>query len=390
VRLPVQVWTPFFWRSPFEEGHARDVRRARREWKGEARVWLSPDFKEVTRWTRVDQGITVRECVVPSETVNYFVITHIDSHGQVFPFLPLPEDWHGSVSGAYTRWLRESGKIYLLNSEYVPMLMPVIKDGKVSIVNAPIRLEPGAITPHVNLKGDVLEMTWQKSGNAAMLTPNQEVEVVQGPARYERRIIDGKEMLVAVSEKNPNLWAFGMDVGWDKPFSYMFGEGGGMDLAMHQGIFRQCIRDLQEGQTAKVLAEAETWLSVFTSPGETSIWHSWFAPMAQANAEGALIEVEERYNLAADTIEELHQSEAFHQIIWDSVEVVVAQDWLGYLWWDFYQDVQERVTIRYCEACGRVIRGGHRDRQFCSRQENPECFRKRNTISQRRKRTHRS
>jgi len=387
MRLPVQVWTPFFWRSPFQEDHARDLRRAQREWQGEHRVWLDPSAKKVERWTRVDQGDNVHECIIPSETVNYFVIAHVDGEGRVYPNLPLPKEWEGVVSGAYIRWLREEARIYRLKSDHVLMPMPVIKDGRVSIIETAIELRPGAITPDVDFNDGKMEITWRKSGNAEMLAIDHEIEAAQGRARYERRVINGEELLIAVSEENPKLWSFALDLGWDKPFSYMLGEGGGMDVAMHQAYFKRCIED---GDSAKAMKEAETWLSLFTSPGKTSIWHSWFAPMASANAQEALFALESQYNVLAATMEELYRSEQFRELMDRPVDVVIANDWLGYMWWDFYQDLQEKITIRCCQSCGRVIRGGHRDRQFCNRSENPECFRKRNTTTQRKKRTHKS
>lgn len=389
MRLPVQVWTPFFWKSSFQDDHVRDLERAKREWRGEHRVYLDTNAKEVIRWTRIDQGRQVSECVIPSETVNCFVISHVDGQGRVYPYLPLPEEWHGSVSGSYAHWLEEPANIYLVDSEYTRMPMPVIKDGQGEIVDAMIKIRPGANVPIADLTdGGVFTVKYKGAGQAKMLAPNQEVEAVVGKSRYERHVINGKERLVTVSEKGTNSWGLSSQIAWSKkPFNYMFGEGAGVDLAMHQTIFKRCIRELQEGWNGKVMKEAETWLGALTSPGRSFIWHSWFCPMAMANVDEALCAIETKYNLQARTMEELEQSEEFHRVMNLSVEVVVANDWLGYMWWDFYQDLREKKTVRCCEACGRIIRGGHKDRRYCNRSENPECVRKRNAISQRKKRS---
>src|SRR5271157_514625 len=100
MRPSVQVWTSYFWKSPFDEAHARDLRRAIREWRGENRVYLNINAKKVIRWTRKDQGMIVQECVIPAETVNCFVISHIDGQGRVYPYVPLPDRWRASVSGS--------------------------------------------------------------------------------------------------------------------------------------------------------------------------------------------------------------------------------------------------------------------------------------------------
>jgi hypothetical protein len=391
VRLPVQVWRSYFWRSPYDDAHARDLRRAQSNWQGEFHVWLDPKAKEVTRWTRVVDGTELSECVVPSETINCFDIMHVDGQGRVYPSIPLPEVWQGSVSGAYLRWMEESPNIFNIDSECVNMLMPVIQDGKVTISEDRLKRIPGSLTSSstVNDNG-TFSLSWRNPKNAKMLALNQEIAESQGPTHYERQIIKGKEMLVVVSDKNPSIRAFSYDFGWDKPYSYMLGEGGGAELASHQGKLKRCIQELQEGQHYRVLREVETWVSVFTSPGRTSLWHAWFAPMAANNTEEVLSAVETQFNLQANTMNELYQLDDFHQIMSRSVGVMVAYDWLGYMWWDFYQDLREKVSIRCCEACGRVIRGGHSDRRFCTRGENPKCFQKRNTTNQRKKRAHNS
>jgi hypothetical protein len=286
--------------------------------------------------------------------------------------------------------LDESAKLGLLESEYTHMPMPVIKDGKVTIIEAKVMLRPGPVAP-IELNDDgVMTISYKGPTNAKMLAPNQEIEEINGKAHYERQELGGQEWLLAVPQKDPTLRGLSMQMGWGKPFSYLFGEGGGMDLVMHQAIFRRCIHELNDGKIDNAIKEAETWLSMLTSMGKTSLWLSWFAPMAQANREEALFAVESRYGISATSMEELHQSKQFWQIMNSDVDVVVAYDWLGYMWWDFYQDLQEKVTVRCCEACGRVIRDGHHDRRFCNRNENVDCFRKRNTTNQRKKRTHKS
>ncbi len=391
MRPALQVWTPYFWRSPFDEAHTRDLKRAQREWRGEHRLWLDKDAKKVTRWLRVEEGMPLSECIIPSETINCFVISHVDGQGRVYPYLPLPEDWHGSVSGSYTKWLKESAKILLINSEYRRMPKPVITDDNVSIVDAQIRIGPEAFPRIANLTEDgVIELVWDKTGNAEMLSPNQELKAFWGDIRYEREVFDGHAFLLTVSEKYPDIRALSIELGWDAPYNFMFGEGASIDLAMHKAIFSQCIRELQEGQIAKVTKEADTWLGMLTSLGRTTLWHSWFAPMAQANKDEALCAVETEYDIAAKSIGELYRSEKFLKIMNTQIDITVAHDWLGYMWWDFYQDLHDKIPIRCCEACGRVIRGGHHDRRFCTRSENPECFQKRNTTSQRRKRASQS
>jgi len=219
---------------------------------------------------------------------------------------------------------------------------------------------------------------------------NLELEDEQGSKRYSKEEINGREYLTVVSDKDTSIKALSHDIGWNEPFRYMLGEGGGIELMAHQGYIKNCIHDVQEGRLAKVLKNVESWLSVFTTPGQIPIWYSWFAPLARENSDEALFAIESQYDISANSIEELYKSEKFCQVMNTKTSAIVAHDWVGYFWWDFYQDLKEMKTIRCCEACGQLIRGGRQDRRFCSHSENPECFRKRNAISQRKTRTSKS
>ncbi len=58
--------------------------------------------------------------------------------------------------------------------------------------------------------------------------------------------------------------------------------------------------------------------------------------------------------------------------------------WLDFLYFTLIEDLpilsQERAErqIQYCRRCGKILQPiGHRDREYCLRSENPECFRAR-------------
>ena len=63
---PVEVWAPLFEVSPLDEVSSGDLQRAHREWRGEDRMWLMPDAKQVERWP-VDEGDRFSECLLPAE-----------------------------------------------------------------------------------------------------------------------------------------------------------------------------------------------------------------------------------------------------------------------------------------------------------------------------------
>jgi hypothetical protein len=224
----------------------------------------------------------------------------------------------------------------LVQSDKVRMPRPVVKDGKVSIVDTEVTISPKVSVPISNVTEDgVFEAAWRKAGNAEMLALDQEVEKDEGPARYERQVIDGKEWLLTVSERDSSSRGVSLELAWAEPFSYLFGRGAGAELLSHQAKIDRCVRQLQDGRGKQVMKEAETWVDVLTSPGRAPTWHSWFAPMAMASEEEALFAVETQYDLPANSMKELYESDRFGEIMNQWVEVVVANDWLGYLWWDW-------------------------------------------------------
>jgi len=50
MRPMIQLWLPFFPMSPFHGAAARDLQRIKKEWLCETFIYLSPDYKEVSRF----------------------------------------------------------------------------------------------------------------------------------------------------------------------------------------------------------------------------------------------------------------------------------------------------------------------------------------------------
>ena len=152
---------------------------------------------------------------------------------------------------------------------------------------------------------------------------------------------------------------------------------------------RRYVDELRDGRYEKILKDAEGWVSLFTAEAQAPLGKAWFMPKALANPEGALLDVYGRFDIAADSLEELVRSKRFQEVERTPIMVRQVRGWLGYFWWEFYCDLSRHVTILLCQNCGRVIRGGHADRQCCTRLENLECHRQRNAEAQRRGRRRR-
>jgi hypothetical protein len=174
---------------------------------------------------------------------------------------------------------------------------------------------------------------------------------------------------------------------WPEPFQALFPLiGCNLELLHHhQVVMRACIKKRQAGDKEGALREAELWVSHLTAEAQTTVEKGWFLPKVMTDINDALYALKARYDIDVNSLKEVPASHLrkMHQTPW---QVRRVQDWLGYFWWEVYQDLA-CTTVGICEDCHNVIRGGHKDRKRCTQQENPECFRQHTNRRQRKHRT---
>jgi hypothetical protein len=65
-------------------------------------------------------------------------------------------------------------------------------------------------------------------------------------------------------------------------------------------------------------------------------------------------------------------------ILWNVTRIF---GWEGYFWWELNKFVNvENESIKPCELCGKIIHE-KKDKAFCSRKDNPDCYRKRKKLN---------
>ena len=392
MTVPVQVWIPFLWASPSDETFSRDWLRAQREWRGEEYVWLDPDGQEVKRWThRVGNELPQNACLVPSESINGFSILHIDEGRRVHPLFPLPDEWQNTLPpGLYKQWASTMPDI-VEGRTFLPFMWPVVNGGTISYQEVEIQLAPGPIMPVTSVDENDWTITsvWPPPNTKApqTISPEMESERIYGRLSRTTMNIDGKEMNIVVSDKDPEVRAFNFWLQWREPFNVFFPTSGGNDLLLHHAMIKKCIKKIAEGQRDEAARIAETWVSRLTGEAETTLDRAWFMPKVWTNPDGAFVDACEKYDLKdLQDLDDLVYSKQFQQIMSKTVKVRRVQGWLGYFWWEIYQDIVNKITLRFCRQCGSILRGGHTDLQYCSKQENPDCYRKRNAYYQRKRR----
>ncbi len=65
---------------------------------------------------------------------------------------------------------------------------------------------------------------------------------------------------------------------------------------------------------------------------------AWLLPKLVTDVNDALYEVKGKYDIDAETSEELMQSESYSRLKNDMIGVRRVYGWLGYFWWELYQD----------------------------------------------------
>jgi hypothetical protein len=395
MTVPIQIWQPFFHTTPFDDAFSRDLQRAMAAWRGEDFVYLLPGAEEEAAWFLLQDGLRIGQRLLRSEELDVISLYHVDEGRHLYPPLPLPETWQKTLpAGLYKKWLGVLPNL-VKGATSLKMPLPVLNNGKTTFRNATITLGPGPMIPvtEVGKQDATFAMRWPPPDSRAPSPVSVEMESQRfyGALKRELRAFDGEQVEVIVPEKDPEMRGFNVWFQWPEPFDRLFPLGGGYDLILHHAKLRHCIEKLGEGRHGEVLREAEGWVSRLTGEGEALLDRAWFVPKFFAmEEEEVLFEVEGRFNIAADSYQELQQTDRFMESLRTWTKVRRAQGWLGYFWWEFYQDLKAHITVRFCKHCGNIISGGHADRQYCHRTENPACYRERNALQQKRGRQNRS
>jgi hypothetical protein len=176
---------------------------------------------------------------------------------------------------------------------------------------------------------------------------------------------------------------------WPTPFDRLFPLGNGIVLADHYGRLQQHVSAWRQGtpsQKDAVCQSAEIWVSRFTSEKRGMLYDAWYLPKVMTKPETALWDVYGKFGVEVQTVKDVLASEELLTKLGQSVSVRRVYGWLGYFWWEFYQDLMAHSFVGACQHCGQVIRGGRTDRKYCTREENPSCVRTRNSARQRKTR----
>ena len=365
--VPLQIWSPLVVSTPFDSIFYRDLARAEREWQGEDIIILEPLKKECSRGIRYHNNLHYQICEIPAERYNIIAISHLDEERKLFPQGLLPEAWRsGLPAGLYRQWL--STDPYFVPAE--KELTFVVLGQEVTISEVPdtramIRINP---LDRVNEKTTRVVVEWPPPGldEQLLVSPEEEGKPIYAELAAKHGVDDSRLLRLE----------------WPEPFDLFFPISG-WDILRGWYLMDQCIKAWQSGQKDQALRQAEQWVSRLTGEARSTLAKAWFWPKALANPTGALYEVYGKFGLKVESVEEALASEILRAELSSPVPVRRVHSWLGYFWWELYQDLKTGTSIGVCNHCGRIIPRGSHNRKYCPKEKNSDCSRERARIRKR-------
>jgi hypothetical protein len=365
--VPLQIWSPLVVSTTFDPIFYRDLARAEREWQGEDVIILEPSSKECSRGIIPHNNLNYQACVIPAERFNVITINHLDEERKLFPQGSfLPEAWHsGLPAGLYRQWLSTEPNFIPAEKELTFVVFgQELTLSEVPDTRAMIRINP---QERVNEKTTRVMVEWPPPGLDEQLLVSPEEE--------------GKPIYAELAAKHGVDDSRLIQLEWPKPFDLLFPISGWDTLdAWHK--MRDCIETWKAGREDQALQEAEQWVSRLTGEARSTLAKAWFWPKALANPTGALYEVYGKFGLEVESLEEALASETLRTELSSPVPVRRVHSWLGYFWWELYQELKTG-TIGFCNHCGRIMPRSSHKRKYCAKEENSDCSRERARIRQR-------
>src|SRR5262249_43162238 len=204
------------------------------------------------------------------------------------------------------------------------------------------------------------------------VSPETESPRMECPVSHEQVFFNGSLIDVAVSSDAPAVRGLHVWLHWPEPFHALFPLiGCNLELLHHHHVvMRACIKQWQDGDKDGALREADFWVSRLTCEAQTTVEKGWFLPKAKTNSEEALYALQGDYQVEVNNLDDVPNSSGFRAIRHTLRPVERVQDWLGYFWFELYHELKAYEIVGTCVDCGRVFRGGHRDRTKCSRTDN--------------------
>ncbi len=382
---PLQVWLPNITGTLAWPTAERDRSRAYEEWRGEDSVWLIPGLKEPFRWVEEED---VACLAVPAEHWEQLDVYHVGKNGAVYGPGADESFRDGRIDGLFDTWLNPhtaGGVKFYLGPDKLTLQAPRRDGRKVHYEVHHVRLQPGATAPIVldedNDTG-CFTLRWPPAEvDLPTVSPEAESHELYGP--FDPVQEDGKPIAVRRADKTQR--ALRVSLEWPGPLKTLFPPGSGLDdlhaSARMSRLARQSQADL-DGARSTARSDSAKYLTA----GETCIGPAWLGPILAAEGEqGALFAMEARYGISAGSIAEAERSNEWRGIVNQPIPIRRAWGAAGLFWALMLDRLEEGRSFNACQRCDRILQG-KRDKRFCGRADDNQCFQERRAADRRRER----
>lgn len=382
---PLQVWLPNISGSLAWPEARRDRDRAYQAWRGEKTIWFSPELEMPFRWT--DQG-GVACLALPSEHWERVEVYHVGANGAVWGADTSDTFPNGKVDGLLDAWLNLGAiggvKCYP-QPEKLVLEVPRIEADKVTYEMRELHVQPGAVAPmgpHEEQGPGAFTIEWPPPDDPLpSVSAEEESHELYGPFDPA----EDRDLPIAVRRSDKTQRALRVMLEWPEPLKHLIPPGTGLDDLHASGrmsrIAHQSRTDLDAALSAARLYSAD-----YLTDGETTTGAAWFGPILAAEGEeGALSALEVRYGLAASSIDEASETDAWREIVMRPFPIRRAWGATGLLYGLMLDRLEQGRGFNACERCGRVLQG-KRGKRFCARADDIECFKARRAADRRKER----
>ena len=349
-RPPLQVWSPLIDTSINREDFKLDLIEAESFYGEEDFIWFSPKEKKIERF---EQDM-YNHLIMPSRTINKITVYNIDELGYLFPYVG---DINKLDEPLYIKWLKKSPMIRRKNKP-IEILFP--KSTKEGIYYKKIKIEPE----------DAFIKFYKKN-----------INIITGSKEDNQISMDFE--LDALDDILPKIKEGIIRPIWPLFFDSFFETGGGANTLGDFLMMKNYIK-LYPTNKAEILQLIRNKVNLHVSNNVSSMKKSWFFPKFQ-NEQLLLIEIQGRFGINLNSIEEVKPSEKLNGIANSRVNIKRVYSWLGFFWWELYQDLLNQNTVKFCSHCGQIFSDGRADRIYCTSKENPDCWKSRAALRQKKK-----
>ncbi len=304
---------------------------------------------------------------------------------------------NGCTEGLLHTWLNCEPN-YVNPPSAMKLRVPTFPRGGLKWEEIELNFQPSGFIPvdNIDYSNRSVSGSWPPKGaQYDAQSPDVESEETYGPFKTVQE--DGK--LVGVSSKDARRM-FLRVASWPHPLKRLVPNTDGADIRLIQNQMRSVVEQSRYDM-AGASKRAKDFAIPYVSDGRTTRkWAQFWPAFLRGGAETVLFEAEswmterewfsiDHWRSIAIDVPTLLNDQRVREMMGEYVPTRRAWGPAGLFWMLLLDRLDDNVSFRRCQRCGRFIEG-IRIKKFCSGKDNPECHRERRAADQRKSRDQRS